>query len=74
MAAPFFLFPLADLGIPGAPVQYGTITVRPRDLKLLKHSLRIGAGDIESIRPIPEGASAVEINGTPLTDVVIRSP
>ena len=42
----FSLFPLADLGIPGAPVQYGTITVRPGDLKLLKRSLRIGAGDM----------------------------
>jgi len=70
----FSLFVLAVVGVPGAPVQYDPVIIRTGDIVLFRRSLRIGTGDVESIRPRPENGQVVSITGAAGTQVIIEKP
>ncbi|MEE2755729.1 MAG: CehA/McbA family metallohydrolase [Myxococcota bacterium] len=72
--SPFDLFIITEIGVPGAPIEYDAIALNAGDLVLLKRWLKIAHGGIEGIRPTPENAKTVTINGLAGTEVIIESP
>ncbi|MCB9528702.1 MAG: CehA/McbA family metallohydrolase [Myxococcales bacterium] len=63
--APFEIFPLAVLDLPVVSTQSPSFVLRDGDGYLVRRWLRIGTGDVESVRTPPPDAVEITLRGPP---------
>ena len=62
-AGPFLILTVPALDLPGVPAKLATPVIRSGDVVLHRRRVVVGTGDVESVRPLPEGATVVTLVG-----------
>ena len=71
--APFNLYIVAALGLPGAPITTSSETLNADDIRLYRRRLVIGSGDVESIRTPTDNTQVIEFNGVPKKHILVTT-
>ncbi len=69
--APFSLYVVSALGLPGAPVTTDSELLSADDIKVYRRRLVIGKGDVESVRTAAPNALEVQFQGRANAQIVI---